>query len=113
MQEVKISPAVVIVGGLGLGLAAVVAAFALARAAPTGYRLTTSVIPEVGYIKREPDKSYYDIAEPIVLTAIPQIAPWVWRHWEVNGLPPPAQLNPMPLYMVEEGISVVAFFTQV
>lgn len=79
---------------------------------PTGYELTTSEIPEVGYIKRDPDKTYYDVAEPITLTAIAQVAPFVWSHWEVNGAPPPAQLNPMTIYMVEGGINVVAFFTQ-
>lgn len=48
-EEKRISPAVVIVAGLGLGLAAVVGVAALARAAPPGC------------LKLDPDKFYYFI----------------------------------------------------
>ncbi|MBA7686508.1 hypothetical protein ES703_94958 [subsurface metagenome] len=50
-EEKRISPAVVIVGGIGLSLAAVVGVVALARAA---------VVP-TGCLKLGPDKFYYFI----------------------------------------------------
>ncbi len=69
MQEERISPAVVIVAGLGLGLAAVVGVVALARAAPPGC------------LQLSPDRFYYFIytgASKTFKAALGECYPVIW-----------------------------------